>query len=142
MSGPINYCQGDLLQGSFSLRVNDSCVLGKQNPWPIPAGAIVTMRFSGTSTAVVISSAVAVVAEFGGGTEVVVTNSIDGDCSFTLIPTKGALMALSPTVNKILQAQTFDIVVNDSLGVQLQTFEVLGSIVSGTGIVVFSRAVA
>lgn len=142
MSGPINYYQGDLLQGSFALRVNDACVPGKQNPWPIPAGAIVTMRFPGTTAAVVLSSATVVAAEFGGGFEVTITNALDGDCTFTLIPSKGALVAASPTVNKILTPQTFDIVVTDALSAQLQTFEVLGGVGSCTGITVRVRAVA
>ena len=150
MAGPISYFQGDLLNFNFSLRSNDACVPGKQNPWPIPAGAVVTVRLPGTPaggpppvpTAVVLSSVTAVAAEFGGGFEVTINSAADGDCSGVLVPTKGALLNASALVSGVAQPQTFDIVVLDSMGAQLQTFEVVGSIKLGTGIAVSVRAVA
>jgi hypothetical protein len=143
MGAPILYCQGDLLSFNFSLRAQDACVAGKQNPWPIPAGSIVTVRLPGTSAAVVLSSATAVPSEFGGSFEVTVLNATDGDCSATLIPTKGAgaLLSTFDTKGNPLP-QTFNIVVFDSSMSQIQTFQVTGSVSAGTGITVYARAVA
>lgn len=140
MSTPINYYQGDLLNGTFSLRVTDPFT-GKQTPWPIPTGAIVTVRFPGVSSAVVLSSATLVAAEFGGGQEVTVDNAPNAECSFLLTPTKGINVSLSPLVSKVPSPQAFDIVITDALGSQLQTFEVPGGAGSTTGLTVVARAV-
>jgi hypothetical protein len=124
----IAYFQGDLLKGKFSLRSNDACTAGKQNPYIIPALSVVKMIFPGTVSSVTIDSDTAVAPEFGGGNEITIDSYTDGDCSFTLIPTKGALVKLSVPPTKPV-AQPINIVVLDSLGAQIQTFEIAAGIV-------------
>ena len=132
----ILYSQGDLLKGSISLRSNDACTPGKQNPYAIPAGAVVKMLFPGTSSSVTIDSSTSVAPEFGGGTEITITDQNDGDFDFIVIPTKGAGIALSAIKSGVPQAQAIDIVILDSMGAQLQTFEILPP----SGIVCTKRA--
>lgn len=124
----IPYFQGDLLKGVFSLRTVDPNT-GKQSPYVIPSGAVVEVRFPGTMASVVIDSATDLPVEFGTGKEVVIVSAPNGDCSFTLIPTKGDGIRISPIgANKQIASQPINIVVLDSDASQLQTFEIMAGI--------------
>jgi hypothetical protein len=125
----FNYYIGDLLAGAISLR-SVNADTGQQSPFSIPAGSVVKILFPGTAGSVSIDSATALPAEFGGTNEIVITNAPDGDLTFTLIPAKGA--TIKPSVAKATVGQPIDVIISDSMGSQIQTFEITSAILGLT----------
>ena len=99
--------RGDTVAGTVNLREIDACDDDKENSYAIPSGAVIEIRFPGQTSTVSITTT---------ASEVTVVSASKGQLSFSMTPTKSALL-------KIGVRQTITLHVTYTSGADRKTFQ-------------------